>query len=33
MSTALKAVTHAQNIRYDKAAEALYIIEIGRAHV
>ena len=27
MSTALKAVTHAQNIRYDKAAEALYIID------
>ena len=27
MPTSLKAVTHAQNIRYDKAAEALYIID------
>lgn len=27
MSDSLKAVTHAQNIRYDKTAEALYIID------
>ena len=27
MTTALQAVTHARNIRYDKAAEALYIID------
>ena len=27
MTDSLKAVTHAQNIRYDKAAEALYIID------
>lgn len=27
MPTSLKAVTHAQNIRFDKAAEALYIID------
>ena len=27
MPISLKAVTHAQNIRYDKAAEALYIID------
>jgi len=27
MDEALRAVTHAQNIRYDKAAEALYIID------
>ncbi len=27
MTTSLKAVSHAQNIRYDKAAEALYIID------
>ena len=27
MTHSLKTVTHAQNIRYDKAAEALYIID------
>lgn len=27
MTTSLQAVTHAQNIRYDKTAEALYIID------
>ncbi|MCI8970411.1 MAG: S-methyl-5-thioribose-1-phosphate isomerase [Oscillibacter sp.] len=27
MPTSLKAITHAQNIRFDKAAEALYIID------
>lgn len=27
MTDSLKAVTHAQNVRYDKAAEALYIID------
>ncbi len=27
MTDSLKSVTHAQNIRFDKAAEALYIID------
>lgn len=27
MTTSLKSVTHVQNIRYDKEAEALYIID------